>query len=56
MATKAISVDISLQPHLSPIKADEAQIQQVVMNLISNAAESIEKQPGLVRITTGSRI
>jgi signal transduction histidine kinase len=32
--------------------ADVAQIQQVVMNLITNAAEAIEA-PGFIRLSTG---
>ena len=51
--TTAVPMELSLAPELPTILADEAQIQQVVMNLITNAAESIETQPGTVRLTTG---
>lgn len=54
-ASHNISVDLSLPPDLPLIMADEAQLQQVVMNLVTNAAEAVEEQPGFVRITTGCR-
>ncbi|MDD5284478.1 MAG: ATP-binding protein [Desulfuromonadaceae bacterium] len=47
------SMKLSLSPELPTILACEAQIQQVVMNLITNAAESIEEQPGIIKLTTG---
>lgn len=38
------------------VEADQTQLQQVVMNLVINAAESIpEDQPGLVTVTTFRR-
>lgn len=51
----AISLELSLSQESPKILADEAQIQQVIMNLLTNAAESIEKQPGIIRLTTGSQ-
>ncbi len=35
------------------VNADPAQLRQVVMNLITNAAEALEGKPGEVRISTG---
>jgi CheY-like chemotaxis protein len=52
-ASAAVSVELFLSPDLPHITADIAHMQQVVMNLITNAAESILEQPGFVRITTG---
>jgi signal transduction histidine kinase len=52
-ATTAVSTELHLSTELPFILADEAHIQQVVMNLIINAAESIERQPGVVKVTTG---
>ncbi len=49
----AISLELSLSQESPKILADEAQIQQVIMNLLTNAAESIEKQPSIIRLTTG---
>jgi signal transduction histidine kinase/CheY-like chemotaxis protein len=48
-----ISTELNLAPALPFILADEAHIQQLVMNLITNAAEAITGPTGTVRITTG---
>jgi signal transduction histidine kinase/CheY-like chemotaxis protein len=52
-ALSAVSTEMHLSPEIPSILADEAGIQQIVMNLIINAAESIETQPGIIRLTTG---
>ncbi|MFA7403057.1 MAG: ATP-binding protein [Pelobacteraceae bacterium] len=52
-ASSAVSMELSLSEDLPAILADESHIQQVVMNLIINAAESIVEQPGVIRLTTG---
>ncbi|MDD2852042.1 MAG: response regulator [Desulfuromonadaceae bacterium] len=49
----SVSLEMSLSPELPAIHAGESQIQQVVMNLITNAAEAITEQPGYIRIVTG---
>jgi signal transduction histidine kinase/CheY-like chemotaxis protein len=51
----AVSMEMCLSAELPNILADEAHIQQIVMNLIINSAESIEKPPGLIRLTTGTQ-
>ena len=50
----SVSFELQLPAVLPAIMADESQLQQVVMNLITNAAESIDKQSGLVRLSTGT--
>jgi signal transduction histidine kinase len=50
---RTVSIDMSLSAVIPDIMGDVAQIQQVVMNLITNAAESIEAQNGLITISTG---
>jgi len=52
-ATTSVSMKLQLSPNLPLIEADEANVQQVVMNLITNAAESIVELPGIVKLTTG---
>lgn len=52
-ASSAVSTELRLSEELPAICADEANIQQVVMNLIINATEAILVQPGFIRITTG---
>ena len=48
-----VELKLDLAEHLPPIEADAAQIQQLIMNIIINAAESIpEGTPGVVAITT----
>ena len=47
----ALSLQLSTSP--VPIEADAAQIQQVVMNLITNASDALADQPGAVTVVTG---
>jgi len=51
--SSSVTTELQLSPDLPFIYADEAYIQQVVMNLITNAAEAIEQQPGIIKLTTG---
>ncbi len=51
--SKDVSVELHLQENLPPIYADEGQIQQIVMNLISNASEAIGENEGKITIGTG---
>ncbi|MBI5691214.1 MAG: PAS domain S-box protein [Verrucomicrobia bacterium] len=53
---KLVQLTVDAARSLPPIKADPGQIQQVVMNLITNAAESIGERPGLVQLRTGLRV
>jgi PAS domain S-box-containing protein len=48
-----VRLELTLAPDLPWIEADAAQIQQIVMNLVINAAEAIGPQGGTVRISTG---
>ncbi len=52
---KNVRLRSELEPSLPWIDADVGQIQQVVMNLITNAAEAIGERPGTVTVTTGIR-
>ncbi len=53
----ALSKKVVLRYHLTEnlplIDADAAQVRQVVMNLITNAAEAIGERSGVVTVTTG---
>ncbi|MFN2251435.1 MAG: response regulator [Anaerolineae bacterium] len=44
---------LELEPGLPRIEADRGQVQQVLMNLVLNAAESIEGRTGSVTVATG---
>ncbi len=50
---KNVRLDSALLPDLPLIEADAGQMQQVIMNLIINAAEAIGEQPGQVLVSTG---
>lgn len=53
----AISKSVTLEQHLDHtlpmINADAGQLQQVIMNLITNAAEAIGDASGSIRLATG---
>ena len=49
---KKIRLDLQLAPNLPLFKADGAQVQQVVMNLITNAADAIGGESGHIAVTT----
>jgi PAS domain S-box-containing protein len=44
---------LQLAADLLPIQADPSQVQQVIMNLITNAAEAMGEQGGQITLTTG---
>jgi PAS domain S-box-containing protein len=54
-ALSSVSTELLLSSEPPLIMADEAGIQQVVMNLVINAAEAIDEQTGLIRLTSGVR-
>ncbi|HTX99348.1 MAG TPA: ATP-binding protein [Bacteroidota bacterium] len=50
-----VVVNESLQEDLPPLRCDSSQIQQVVMNLVMNAAEATSvKEGGCVKVRTGA--
>jgi PAS domain S-box-containing protein len=51
---RTVSIEVSLADGLGDIMADVAQIQQIIMNLITNAAEAIQVPAGRISISTGS--
>jgi len=53
--SKKVQVRYELAPGLPALNADAAQLQQVVMNLVTNAAEAIGDREGTVTLTTGMR-
>ncbi|MCA9995951.1 MAG: response regulator [Anaerolineales bacterium] len=52
---KQVVLETELAPSLPTIKADPSQMQQVVMNLIINAAEAMGDNAGKVAMRTGVR-
>ncbi len=57
MLNVAISKKAALELHLSDdlpaIAADQAQIQQIAMNLLTNASDALGEEQGVIRIKTG---
>ncbi|WP_420641795.1 PAS domain S-box protein [Candidatus Leptofilum sp.] len=49
---KQVQLQLNLTPELPQIEGDVAQIQQVLMNLIINAAEAIGEQAGTIWLET----
>ncbi|MCA9426010.1 MAG: PAS domain S-box protein, partial [Candidatus Omnitrophica bacterium] len=47
-----VSLNISLSPEELEIEADPGQIQQVIMNLLTNAVEAVGDNPGVVTLST----
>ena len=51
--SKKATLTFDLAEDLPPIEADAGQLQQVVMNLITNASDSISERAGVIVISTG---
>ena len=52
-AAKNVSIEYHLDDKVPKIVGDATQVRQVIMNLFSNAADSIENGEGRVIVTTG---
>jgi PAS domain S-box-containing protein len=52
--SKRVALTYRFAPDLPLIEADGAQIQQVIMNLVTNASESIGDRDGTITLTTGT--
>jgi len=50
--SKLVALEVDLQEGLPAIRADRVQLQQVVMNLVTNASEAIGERPGVVTLRT----
>ena len=50
--SKNVSIRLRMTDSLSMIEGDEGQLQQVIMNLVVNAAEAIGEREGWVEVTT----
>ncbi len=52
---KKVALRLELAEGLPPIRGDSGQIQQIVLNLVTNGAEAVDRPSGLVTISTGIR-
>lgn len=50
---KTVTLRRRLEADLPAVRADVTQLHQVIMNLITNAAESVEEEHGTVTVRTG---
>jgi len=53
--SKKLTLELRPDPAAAPIMADVAQVQQVIMNLLTNASEAIGDQAGKIILATGAR-
>ena len=53
-AFKHVDVSYSLEDRLPRVKAEIAQIRQILMNLLTNAQEALQNKRGSIRVTTSS--
>ena len=51
---KTVAMDLRLSAEPSAVEADPGQVQQIIINLITNASEAIGDRPGTITLTTGS--
>ena len=53
-ARRGIELDSSFHPEPLPLFADEKQLRQVLLNILLNAEEAMDKEQKAIRVTTGS--
>ena len=53
VVARTADIDVRLTDNLPEVEADASQLRQVVMNLVTNAADAIGGVPGRIEITTG---
>jgi PAS domain S-box-containing protein len=51
--SKRAVLAVDLDNDLPPIRADAAQLRQVVMNLVTNASDAVGDRDGVIRVRTG---
>lgn len=51
--SKSASLNLRLAPNLPTVHGDLGQLQQVVMNLMTNASEALAEKPGSISLATG---
>ena len=53
IVSKKANLSLNLVTDLPPIQADASQIQQVIINLLTNASEALEEKEGEIQLSTG---
>jgi two-component system, cell cycle sensor histidine kinase and response regulator CckA len=52
---RTVTMKLNLAVERATVEADPGQVQQVIMNLITNASEAIGEEPGIITLTVGIR-
>jgi signal transduction histidine kinase len=52
LINRGVTLRIELAPALPPVRADRVQLEQVVLNLVANACDAMEKLPAAERLVT----
>lgn len=50
---KTVTLSLNLTPSLPPIEGDAGQLCQVILNLVTNAADAVGDGPGTIAVRTG---
>lgn len=53
-ARRGIELQSVFHPDPLPLFADEKQLRQVLLNILLNAEEAMDKEPKVIKVTTGS--
>lgn len=54
--SSSVQITLDLDPALPQIRGDRVQLQQVLINLMTNAAESFDASGGTIVLTTGQQL
>jgi two-component system NtrC family sensor kinase len=52
LSLSRVSLDLQLDPDLPAVQADDNQLQQVIVNLMLNAADALGEEGGAIRLAT----
>lgn len=52
--SKLTHLHLNLESELPPMKGDQTQIQQILLNLVINASEALENREGHIHVTTST--
>ena len=55
-AAKTITLTVQLADEALPVEGDATQIEQMLINLVMNAADAIDAPDGAIAVTTGRRV
>ena len=56
LISKKACLQLNLASDLPAIEGDSAQLQQLLINLLTNASDALGDRPGTIRLTTGTQL